>query len=197
MESPLAPLIKQLQRLPGIGPRSAERLAFVLLSWSKTDVHLFSSTLVDTHQSIIYCETCFNICITSPCSICCDARRATTSLCVVAYPQDIVALSKTNVYNGLFHVLGGLISPLDGIQPDMLRVQELLSRIQTGSYSEVILAISPTLEGDATSLYLTDCLARFSSISVTTLAFGLPVGAQLDYADPLTLQRSLEQRRRI
>ncbi len=94
-------------------------------------------------------------------------------------------------------MLGGLISPLDGIQPDMLRVQELLSRIQTGSYSEVILAISPTLEGDATSLYLTDCLARFSSISVTTLAFGLPVGAQLDYADPLTLQRSLEQRRRI
>jgi recombination protein RecR len=197
LESPLAPLIKQLQRLPGIGPRSAERLAFVLLSWSKTDVQTFAHTLVDTHQSIIYCETCFNICLTSPCPICCDPTRNPHSLCVVAYPQDIVALSKTNAYNGLFHVLGGLISPLDGVQPDMLRIQELLKRLDLGQFSEVILAISPTLEGDATALYLTDCLARFSNLSVTTLAFGLPVGAQLDYADPLTLQRSLEQRRRI
>ena len=152
---------------------------------------------MDTHASIQYCETCFNICLSSPCPICCDPLRNTSSLCVVAYPQDIVALSKTNAYTGLFHVLGGLISPLDGVQPDMLRIDDLLRRLETGQFSEVILAISPTLEGDATALYLTDCLARFSDLSVTTLAFGLPVGAQLDYADPLTLQRSLEQRRRI
>lgn len=197
MDNPLEPLIRELQKLPSIGPKSSERLAFTLLSWSKQSIQTLTDTIISTHKKVCYCQVCFNICLNSPCELCSDTKRDQSLLCIVAYPQDIIAFSKVSVYQGIFHVLGGLISPLDGIYPEMLQLDSLKKRIETTYFSEIIIAISPTLEGDATTLYLIDYLNLATQKRVSKLAFGLPAGAQLDYADPLTIQKSLEYRQPI
>ena len=197
MQHPLGPMIQALQKLPSIGPKSSERLAFTLLSWSQQSIQELADALVNTHKSIQYCQLCHNICLNSPCSICTDTQRNKSVLCIVAYPQDIIAFSKLSLYQGLFHVLGGLISPLDGMYPDMLQLPSLEQRLATTDFSEIIIAISPTLEGDATTLYLIEYLNLKRHHNVTRLAFGLAAGTQLDYADPLTIQKSLEYRQKI
>lgn len=195
MKSPLDPLIEQLTILPGVGPKSAQRMAFFLLQLPSSTIETLATTLTTTHQRIGHCDLCYNIATTPRCSLCVDPSRDATQICVVAEPKDVFALEKTHHYRGHYHVLGGLISPLDGIHADMLRLSELATRLQSGSYSELILALNPTIDGDATSLYITHFLKNFS-ITISKIAFGLPVGSDLEYADELTLQKALEGRQK-
>jgi len=193
-QNPLANIINQLTKLPSVGPKSAQRLAFFFMSLSKGEVDQFASVLTHTRHAIKYCTTCFNISFKDQCHICLNPNRSASTLCVVASPKDILAIERTAEFKGLYHVLGGLISPIDGLQPDMLRIAELINRIKVGAFTEVILALNPTVEGDTTALYLASCLAQFS-ISITKLAYGLPVGSDMDYADDITLQKALSGRR--
>ena len=192
-KSPLSGLVSQFKKLPGIGEKSALRLAFFILSMSDSDVQAFSHELIDTKQSIQYCSNCYSISRSEICHICSDSTRDSSRLCVVSEPQDVFSLEKTNSYKGVYHVLGGLISPLDGVHPEMLRIPELVARLKKGSYNEVILAINPTVEGDATVMYLQAILKSFN-LNLSKLAHGLPMGADIDYADELTLQKALEGR---
>jgi recombination protein RecR len=193
-QNPLTGVIEQLTKLPSIGQKSAQRLAFFFLSLSKAEVNQFAKTLVETRENIKYCTTCFNISFTPKCMVCCDFERNQSILCVVAQPKEIFAIERTHEFKGLYHVLGGLISPIDGMQPDMLRISELILRIKSGQFKEVILALNPTVEGETTALYLASCLKGYP-ISITKLAYGLPVGADIDYADDMTLQKALSGRR--
>ncbi len=190
---PLAGLMQQFQKLPGVGPKSAQRLAFFILSLPAKEVAEFAKVMVETRQTIRYCERCYNISIEPLCHICQDPLREKDTLCVVAEPRDILALERTREYKGRYHVLGGLISPLDGIHPEVLRINELVQRLKHESVRELILAINPTIEGDATSLYLTQLLKN-DAPKISKLAYGLPVGADMDYADELTLQKALRGR---
>lgn len=192
-EGPLEPLICELSKLPGIGRKSAQRLAFHFMSLPVKQVETFSSVLTDIRSRLKYCRTCFNICFEVTCSICQDDTRDERTLCVVSNPQDILALERTQEYRGLYHVLGGLLSPIDGVHPEMLRIRELTSRIQSSEVSELILAINSTIEGEATILYLTS-LFEGRSLRITKLASGLPLGSDIDYADELTLQRAFSGR---
>ena len=189
MEHPLQPLITQLCKLPGVGQKSAQRLAFFLLTLPLDSVREFAQVMFDTRKNIQYCQECFNISVTQTCHICQDVGRVSHGLCVVAQPKDILALERTHSFKGVYHVLGGVISPLDGIYPDVLRIKELIGRIQTLNVSEIVFAINPTIEGDATVLYLTDALRKMPC-KKTRLAYGLPVGGDLDYADELTLKKA-------
>jgi recombination protein RecR len=193
-QNPLSALIEQLTKLPSIGQKSAQRLAFFFLSLSKAEVQQFAKTLSDTRENIKYCQTCFNISFAHQCMLCKSPLRNPKLLCVVAEPKDIFAIERTQEFKGLYHVLGGLISPIDGVKPDMLRISELISRVRNDQFSEVILALNPTVEGETTSLYLSSCLKEYP-ISITKLAYGLPVGADIDYADDMTLQKALSGRR--
>jgi recombination protein RecR len=192
----LARLIDELERLPSIGPKSAQRLALHLLRSPEEQVRNLANALVEVLEQVKRCSICFNFTEDDPCALCQDARRDGSMICVVADPRDMLAIENTGEYRGRYHVLGGLISPMDGIMPDDLRVRELLARLQDQTVQEVILALNPVAEGDATAVYLAR-LVRPLGTRTTRLALGLPVGGDLDYADQVTIARALEGRREI
>lgn len=192
---PLARLIEEFQKFPGVGPKSAQRMAFFVLNMSKQDVDSFAGVLVDAKEKVKHCGNCFHLSANNPCEICTNERRDKSTICVVADSRDVIALEKTREYKGFYHVLNGLISPLEGRGPEQLRIRELLARLPD-SVKEVILAINPTIEGDATVLYLNG-LIKPLGVKVTRIAFGLPMGADLEYADEVTLMRALEGRREV
>ncbi len=195
-EGPVQDVIDELSRLPGIGPKSAQRLAFHLLSCDKADVARLASALIQLKERVGFCRECWNMAAEETCRICRDSRRSPTQLCVVEEPRDVIAVEKTQEYKGLYHVLGGALSPLDGVTPDKLRVRELLHRVREGKCQEVILCLNPTVDGEATAAYLARELEPFDLI-VTRIASGLPVGGDLEYADEVTLGRALAGRRRV
>jgi recombination protein RecR len=190
IKNPLEDLIKELCKLPGIGAKSAMRLAFFFLTLPIEEVHKISSAISSTREKITYCKKCYSISLTDRCFVCSDITRNISQLCIVAEPRDLFAIEKTREFKGLYHVLGGLISPIDGIHPETLRIQELIARLKQDAIKEIILAINPTIEGDATILYLSKILEPFQ-IKLTKLAYGLPIGSNIDYADEITLQKSL------
>jgi recombination protein RecR len=192
----IAALIEQFQKFPSVGPKSAQRMAFHLLRMSKADVEKFATTILEAKETTKTCEICFNISSNSPCEICSSSQRDRTTICVVSESKDLIAIEKTNEYKGLYHVLQGLISPMDGIGADDIRIKELLTRLTDNEVKEVILALSPSVEGEATSLYLTKLIKPFG-ITVSRIAFGLPVGADLEYADEITIAKAIEGRREI
>jgi len=193
---PVARLINELAKLPGIGPKTAQRLAFYLLN-APADVALnLARALEEARSSIRYCSVCGNFTDEDPCFICRDGRRRRDIICVVERPRDVVAMEKTRGFNGLYHVLHGAISPMDGIGPEQLNIKSLLRRLDGGGVCEVILATNPNVEGDATALYLAGLLKPLG-VMVTRIAHGLPVGADLEYADEITLSKSLEGRQEM
>jgi recombination protein RecR len=187
-------LIDELGRLPGVGPKSAQRIAFHLLQADPTDVRRLAAALVEVTEKVRFCVVCGNVSADEQCQICRDARRDPAVLCVVEEPKDVVAIEKTREYRGRYHVLGGAISPIEGVGPDDLRVKELVTRLASGEVTEIILATDPNLEGEATATYLARLLKPMG-LRVTRLASGLPVGGDLEYADELTLGRAFEGRR--
>lgn len=193
---PLARLVGELEKLPGIGPKSAQRVAFHILRASDDEARALAEAILDVKQRIAACPICFNFTDQQHCEICRDARRDRSAICVIADPRDLVAMEKTNEYKGMYHVLGGVISPMDGIGPDMLRVRELTERVAQDGVTEVILATNPTVEGDTTAMYLARLLKPFG-VKVTRIAHGMPVGGDLDYADQATLIQALEWRREM
>ena len=192
----IAALIEQFQKFPSVGPKSAQRMAFYLLRMPMSEVQKFANTVVEAKANTKTCEICFNISSESPCEICQSARRDKSVICVVAETKDLIAIEKTNEYKGLYHVLQGLISPMDGIGAEDIRIKELLTRLTDENVKEVILALSPSVEGEATSLYLSKLIKPFN-IKISRIAFGLPVGADLEYADEITIAKALEGRREI
>jgi recombination protein RecR len=193
---PLARLIEEFQKFPGVGPKSAQRMAFYVLDMPNEQAAELASTILEAKEKVKHCSQCFHLTAQDPCEICSDPRRDRHTVCVVAEPRDLVALERTREYRGLYHVLTGLISPLEGRGPEHLSIRELLNRIPGEEVHEIILAINPTVEGDATVLYLSG-LIKPLGVKVTRIAFGLPVGADLEYADDMTLTRALEGRREI
>lgn len=189
-------LIDELGRLPGIGPKSAQRIAFHILQTESFDVSRLASVLVEVREKVKFCEICGNVTQEVTCSICRDPRRDATSICVVEEAKDVVAIERTREFKGLYHVLGGAISPIDGIGPDNLRIRQLMTRLADNTVQEVIIATDPNLEGEATATYLTRLLSSLD-IKVTRLASGLPVGGDLEYADEVTLGRAFEGRRTV
>ncbi len=189
-------LIDELGRLPGVGPKSAQRIAFHLLQADPVDVRRLAEILVQVKEKVRFCAVCGNVAEEETCRICRDPRRDASLLCVVEEPKDVVAIERTREFRGRYHVLGGAISPMDGIGPEQLRTRELMTRLADGSVLEVILATDPNLEGEATATYLTRLL-RDLGLRVTRLASGLPVGGDLEYADEVTLGRAFEGRRAV
>ena len=195
-EGAVQDLIDELARLPGVGPKSAQRIAFHLLSADPADVARLARVLTTVKDSVRFCTVCGNVSEQDQCRVCRDPRRDLTVIYVVEEPKDVVAVEKTREFRGRYHVLGGAISPIEGIGPDDLRVRELLVRLQDGTVTELILATDPNLEGEATATYLAR-LVRSMGLTVTRLASGLPVGGDLEYADEVTLGRAFEGRRRV
>jgi recombination protein RecR len=193
---PVQDLIDELGRLPGVGPKSAQRIAFHLLKLPSVDALRLANAIAVVKERVSFCQTCFNISEGSACGICTDTRRESGVLCVVEEPRDIVAVEKTGEFRGRYHVLQGAISPIEGIGPDQLKVKELLTRIEPEEITEVILCTNPNIEGEATAMYISRLLKPLG-ITVTRIASGLPVGGDLEYADELTLGRALEGRRTI
>ena len=193
-EGAVQDLIDELGRLPGVGPKSAQRIAFHILSADPADVRRLSDALTEVKLRVRFCEICGNVAQEPQCRICRDPRRSPTSICVVEESKDVVAIERTREFRGLYHVLGGAISPIDGIGPDELRIRQLMQRLADGTVSEVIIATDPNLEGEATATYLSRLLTTLE-IKVTRLASGLPVGGDLEYADEVTLGRAFEGRR--
>jgi recombination protein RecR len=193
---PLARLIEEFQKFPGVGPKSAQRMAFYVLDLSEEAAAGLASTIIEAKEQVKHCSRCFHLTAQDPCEICSDPRRDQHTICVVAEARDLIALERTREYRGLYHVLNGLISPLDGRGPDQLTIRDLINRIPALDAREIILAINPTVEGDATVLYMSQ-LIKPLGVKVTRIAFGLPVGADLEYADDMTLSRALEGRREI
>ena len=190
-------LTEQFARLPGIGHKSAQRLAFFVLSQSAEEVQSFADALVDAKRLISLCPVCQNLTEgDGPCSVCANPRRDRSVICVVASPKDVVAIERAREYEGLYHVLHGVISPMNHVGPDDLHIKELLSRVSTGEVKEVIMATNPDTEGEATAMYLSRLLKPFQ-VKVTRLAYGIPVGSNLEYTDDATLMRALEGRREI
>jgi recombination protein RecR len=188
-------LVAQLTRLPGIGTRTAQRLAFHLLSTRKEDALALSSAIQDVKERVGFCRECGNLTEDELCSICTDARRDRSVVCVVEQPVDVLSLERTHEYRGLYHVLGGSLSPLDGVEPEDLRLGELIRRVEGGGIEEVVLATNPNMTGEATAAYLAERLR--DRVRVTRLASGLPVGGDLEYADEVTLGRALTGRREL
>lgn len=195
-EAPVQKLIDELARLPGVGRKSAQRLAFHLLHVEETDARRLADAIVEMRATVRLCSRCFNITDREECSICRDVRRDPALVCVVERAQDIVVVEKTQEFRGRYHVLGGSISPIEGIGPEQLRMRELVARIDSEAVTEVIAATNPTVEGDTTALYLARILKPLG-VKVTRLASGLPVGGDLDYADEITLGRALAGRREL
>ena len=187
-------LIDELGRLPGIGPKSAQRIAFHILQTETYDVSRLAEVLVEIREKVRFCEICGNVAEQATCNICRDPRRSHATICVVEEAKDVVAIERTREFRGLYHVLGGAISPIDGVGPDDLRIRSLVQRLADGSVTEVIIATDPNLEGEATATYLTRLLVQ-PNLRVTRLASGLPVGGDLEYADEVTLGRAFEGRR--
>jgi recombination protein RecR len=187
-------LIDELGRLPGVGPKGAQRIAFYLLGADHTDVKRLADALIEVTEKVRFCRTCGNVAEADECRICSDARRDPTVICVVEEPKDVAAVEKIREFRGRYHVLGGAISPIDGVGPDDLRIKELLTRLADGTVSELILATDPNLEGEATASYLAR-LVKPMDLRVTRPASGLPVGGDLEYADEVTLGRAFEGRR--
>jgi recombination protein RecR len=195
-EGAIQDLIDELGRLPGVGPKGAQRIAFHLLAADSADVQRLAETLVRVKDEVRFCLTCGNVAESDQCRICSDSRRDPTVICVVEEPKDVVAIERTREFRGRYHVLGGAISPIDGIGPDDLRIRELFARLRDGAISEIILATDPNLEGEATATYLARQLAPLQ-LTVTRLASGLPVGGDLEYADEVTLGRAFSGRRLV
>jgi recombination protein RecR len=193
-EGVIQDLIDELGRLPGVGPKSAQRIAFHLLQSDPVDVRRLAAALIEVMEKVRFCSVCGNVSADEQCKICRDPRRDPHMLCVVEEPKDVVAIERTREYRGRYHVLGGAISPIEGIGPDELRVRELVTRLASGEVTEIILATDPNLEGEATATYLAR-LMKPMGLRVTRLASGLPVGGDLEYADELTLGRAFEGRR--
>ena len=189
-------LIDELGRLPGIGPKSAQRIAFHILAAEPADVLRLANVMREVKEKVRFCSICGNVAEQEQCRICLDTRRDLTVLCVVEEPKDVVAIEKTREFRGRYHVLGGAISPIEGIGPDDLRIRELIARLSDGAITEVILATDPNLEGEATATYLARLIGPLG-IAVSRLASGLPVGGDLEYADEVTLGRAFEGRRRV
>jgi recombination protein RecR len=189
-------LIDELGRLPGVGPKSAQRIAFHLLQADPIDVRRLAELLVEVKDKVRFCAVCGNVSQEETCRICRDPRRDPTVICVVEESKDVVAVERTREFRGRYHVLGGAISPIEGIGPDQLRIKELMGRLADGTVTEVILATDPNLEGEATATYLTRFLGTMG-LRVTRLASGLPVGGDLEYADEVTLGRAFEGRRSV
>jgi recombination protein RecR len=189
-------LIDEFGRLPGIGPKSAQRIAFHILQTESFDVAHLAQLLIDVREKVRFCEICGNVAEEAQCSICRDVRRSPTTICVVEEAKDVVAIERTREFRGLYHVLGGAISPIDGIGPDDLRIAQLLGRLRDGTVTEVIIATDPNLEGEATATYLSRLLVQ-PGLTVSRLASGLPVGGDLEYADEVTLGRAFEGRRTV
>jgi recombination protein RecR len=196
-EGPVQDLIDELGRLPGIGPKSAQRIAFHLLTVDGADIDRLQSALRRVKEDVRFCTLCWNVAEGDLCRVCADSRRDASLICVVEEPKDVAAVERTREFRGRYHVLGGAISPIDGIGPDQLRIAELLKRIAEPGVSEVILATDPNLEGEATATYLSRLLRTFPDLSVTRLASGLPVGGDLEYADEITLGRAFSGRRSV
>lgn len=192
----IATLIEHFQKFPSIGPKSAQRMAFYLLRMPKSEVQKFAQAMIDAKENTKTCKICFNISSESPCEICQSSKRDRSTICVVSETKDLIAIEKTNEYKGLYHVLQGLISPMDGIGADDIRIKELLNRLTNDEVQEIILALPPSVEGEATSLYLTKLIKPFG-IKISRIAFGLPVGADLEYADEITLAKAIEGRREL
>jgi recombination protein RecR len=189
-------LIDELGRLPGVGPKSAQRIAFHLLQADPVDVRRLAQVLLEVKEKVRFCSTCGNVAEDTECRICRDPRRDPTVLCVVEESKDVQAVERTREFRGRYHVLGGAISPIEGIGPDDLRVKELMTRLADGTITELIIATDPNLEGEATATYLAR-LVKPMGLAVTRLASGLPVGGDLEYADEVTLGRALEGRREV
>lgn len=189
-------LVDELGRLPGIGPKSAQRIAFHLLKIPAEDVRRLADAIVDAKARVTWCTRCFNFAEGELCTICLDERRDTFVVCVVEEPRDIAAVERTREFRGRYHVLGGAMSPIDGIGPDQLRIKELLERIPNEAITEIIVATNPNTEGEATAMYLARLLKPLG-LTVTRIASGLPVGGDLEYADEITLGRALEGRREV
>ena len=193
---PLNELISQFERLPGIGKKTAQRLAYSILSQPPERAQRFADALVNARKKIHFCSSCQGFTDLETCAICTDSTRDRSIICVVAEPKDIFTFEKTREFSGLYHVLHGLISPMDGITPDKLKIKELMSRLSDGSIKEIIMATNPTIEGEATASYISR-LVKPMGIKVTRLAYGIPVGGDLEYADEFTLARALEGRNEI
>jgi len=193
---PVASLINEFSKLPTIGPKTAARLVFHLLNRPRGDAESLADAIIALKDRVQLCSWCFSITEEDPCAICNDPRRNGNLLCVVAEAKDIYALERTSAYNGRYHVLGGLISPMDGIGPAQLRIKELIERIGATGASELIVATNPNAEGEATALYLSRLIAPLG-VLVTRLAYGLPIGGDLDYADEVTLAKAIEGRRTL
>ena len=189
-------LLDELGRLPGIGPKSAQRIAYYLLEADTEQARRLSDAIIDVKRQVHFCPICFSYATHDTCDICADSHRDQTAICVVSEPRDVAAIERTGAYRGLYHVLGGVISPMDKIGPEQLHVRELLGRLASGEVQEVILATNPDVEGETTATYLARTISPLG-ITVTRLASGLPVGGDLEYADEVTLGRAIEARRRV
>ena len=194
--APLEKLIEQFQRLPGIGHKTAQRLAFYVLGLPEGGAEEFAQAILDARGSIHTCKVCQNLTEGELCPICADTRRDGSTICVVTDPKDLIAIERTREYHGLYHVLHGVISPLNDVGPEQLRIKELLHRVAEGDVQEIIMATNPDTEGEATAMYISRLL-RPMEVRVTRLAYGIPVGSQLEYADEVTLSRALAGRQEI
>lgn len=194
---PIQDLIDHFSRLPGIGPKTAERLVFYLLKQPKENLNQFGEVLKQLKDKITICSQCQNFSQTNPCSICQDKKRNSKVICVVSSSRDLVALEKTNEYQGVYHILGGVIDPIEGITPDQLKIKELVERIKKDGVHEIILAINSDMPGETTILYLTKLLKQFNNIKITRLAQGLPSNSDLEYSDEVTLTSALKGRREV
>lgn len=195
-EGPIQTLIDELGRLPGIGPKSAQRIAFHLLNTDRDDVQRLATALIEVADKVRFCDICFNVSEDTTCRVCRDPRRDQSTICVVEESKDVAAIERTREFRGLYHVLGGAISPIDHVGPEDLHIAELLRRLSSPVVTEVILATDPNLEGEATATYLTRLLAS-TGITISRLASGLPVGGDLEFADEITLGRAFSGRRAV
>lgn len=193
---PLTKLIEHFERLPGVGKKSAQRLAYHVLNMPRERAEDFAQCILDAREKIKHCAVCQNLTDSEKCPVCSDEKRDATTICVVESPQDVLAFERTREYTGVYHVLHGLISPMNSIGPDQLYVKELLTRVNAGGVAEIIMATNPTVEGEATAMYLSRLLKPLG-VRVTRLAYGIPVGGNLEYADEVTLYRALEGRSEI
>jgi recombination protein RecR len=193
---PVGRLIDELRKLPGIGVKTAQRLAFHVLSMPTDEVRKLSDALRDAKDKVRWCSVCGNITDVDPCGYCADASRDRSTICVVERPEDVIAMERTREFRGVYHVLGGAISPMEGVGPGDIRLRELLDRVKSGEVREVIIATDPNIEGEATAIYISKLLKPID-IQVTRIAHGLPVGGDLEYADEVTLARALEGRHRM
>lgn len=194
--TPINRLIDEFSKLPGIGKKTAQRLAFHVINMNANDVESLSKAIIDAKKDIVYCDICCNISDSNPCSMCSNKNRDSSLICVVEDPRDVLAMERSREFKGQYHVLHGVISPMDGIGPDMIKIKELVKRLSNQDVKEIIMATNPTIEGEATAMYIARLLKPIG-IKVTRIAHGLPVGGDLEYADEVTISKALEGRREI